>query len=107
MEDEGCSFAKAKKGHIVKANLQDHNKNDCLGPSDVWEHPMHLTRLANQDTVDNDSNDSHELHGGLPGANAVDPLAKRPLMNKTELESVTPDFENVVEKGAKASQRVG
>ena len=48
-----------------------------------------------------------DLHGGLPGPDALDPLREWPLVDVAQLEGVAPDLDEVVEEGAEAGQGVG
>ena len=36
------------------------------------------------------TNDPHDLHRGVPGADAGDPLGEGPLVDEAQLEGVTP-----------------
>ena len=47
------------------AYFQDNDENDSLGSSDVWEHPMNDSRLADKGTVYDNTHDSHQFHGRL------------------------------------------
>jgi hypothetical protein len=48
-----------------------------------------------------------DLHGGLPGPDALDPLWEGPLVQVAQLEGVAPDLYEVVEEGTAAGQGVG
>ena len=42
------------------------------------------------------TNDAHDLHGGVPGADAGDPLGEGPLVDEAQLKGITPNHQYVL-----------
>ena len=41
------------------------------------------------------TNNAHDLHGGVPGADAGDPLGEGPLVDKAQLKGITPNHQHL------------